>query len=846
MKFDDIEWLGGQFTEYGSAARAAAGILLKQNGWDWYYLKSRSALEEALQRAIPGHETVAWGGDEAVLSISEWLDPAKAVILGRLFKSTARSRPGLRIRIARDVWEWHTTENAPEVVRADLARALPNTAIFYDWPVNRKPRRINVDRPDGKIVVTSPDALLPRSVGSALAEAIGDAVFESTGEKADIVVATSATELLASKIAANVVIILEDNSRAVIDRLDEIRVEKAARCVVRVPQQNAREWMGSFGTHWRANFVSIDRAVRFANRAQAVEAELVAANQTFLHQSRQYLREQYREVLPRTDSYIGGLQPQFLPDLPLYDTVPEAEELRAPPPSKRMLEATVYQGKRRVWDLPPSGQLRIELIIKPKTFSSTGVPDFPDDLIDWRGDTRKLQVHMVELDRDVRTAQISLPRRGSSNLIEFDYEIISQKDLDLRFMVCDGTQILQTARLKAKPRGGIRLSFEADFTSLEKERKSFDLALMINDSLGSRPSATVLSPNGVQITAFDSGEIGTLRAMASNLLETVVTNPEIPLRDALMQLADVGSGLLEVIREEIGVWPSDLQRVQLTTKDNAFFPLEFLYDGIVPKDPRAPLCPDFKTCLRSGKLRARCETRQDAEVLCPMGFLGLRTVIERKVWSEGPLGPIWLKESLELAARHQIGRIGQIAFAASDIADEFGDDDTFPSGLTLARIQSIVDELAPRLENWEEWEEAVVDEDFTMGILIAHIDDTKIFIGADHQRNSSRLEFGTVPVAILLGCKSAVSAIPSLSLPARIMRRGSTRVVVAALTDLLGRHANTAALYLGKRIRDAARGPVAVTLGEFIVELRRELLADEVATGLILVALGDADIVLGG
>ncbi|MDQ4409033.1 MULTISPECIES: hypothetical protein [unclassified Rhizobium] len=78
------------------------------------------------------------------------------------------------------------------------------------------------------------------------------------------------------------------------------------------------------------------------------------------------------------------------------------------------------------------------------------------------------------------------------------------------------------------------------------------------------------------------------------------------------------------------------------------------------------------------------------------------------------------------------------------------------------------------------------------------------------------------------------------------MRRGSTRVVVAALTDILGRHANTAALYLGKRIRDAARGSVAVTLGEFIVELRRELLADEVATGLVLVALGDADIVLGG
>lgn len=106
MKFGDIEWLGGRFAEYGPAARAATGILLKHNGWDWYYLKSRSDLEEALHRAIPNHETVAWGGDEAVLSISEWLDPAKAVTLGRLFLTTVDLRHALRIRIAREVWEW--------------------------------------------------------------------------------------------------------------------------------------------------------------------------------------------------------------------------------------------------------------------------------------------------------------------------------------------------------------------------------------------------------------------------------------------------------------------------------------------------------------------------------------------------------------------------------------------------------------------------------------------------------------------------------------------------------------------------------------------------------------------
>lgn len=846
MKFDDIEWLGNRFAEYGPAARAAAGILLKHQGWEWYYLRSRHDLEEALNLSIPGHETVSWGGDEALLTIPEWLDSSRALILGDLFRSVVALREGLRIRITRDVWEWESTENAPETVRADLAVALPNTAIFFDWPHNRKPRRVRIDRPEGKIVVASSPKSPSQSIGSALAEAIGESVFEGTGKNADIVVANSAIELLDSNIAANVVIILGDNSREVIDRLDEIRVKNSARCVVRVPLQNAREWMGIFGSYWQNSSAPIDKAVKFANLSNGIRAEIVAANQTFIHQSRQYLTLQSRDVLSPPDIYVDRRPSQFLPYAGREGPRSKIDETRAPPPSKRMLDATVYLGKRPVRRLPLAGQLRIELLVKPKTVSSTRAPDFPDELVEWQGDARLLQVHMVELDRDVVTRHMTLPRRGLSNVVEFEYEITPQQDIDLRFMVCDNAQILQTARLQAKPKGEITLVFEADFTSLEKERKSFDLALMVNDSLGGRPSATVITPEGVEITAFDTGEIGTMRAQASQLLETVVTNPKIPLREALMELANVGSELLSVIREEIGGWPSDLERIQLVTKDNAFFPLEFLYDGIVPKDPRAPLCTNFKTCLRSAPPYRSCGTGQDPKVLCPMGFLGLRTVIERKLWSEGPKGAIWLKETLELSARHKIGQIRQIAFAASDVADQFGDDDTPAGGLTLARIQSIVDELAPRLENWDEWEAAVVDERFSMGILIAHIDSTKIFIGADDQRNRARLEFGTVPVAILLGCRSAIGPIPSLSLPAQIMRRGSTRVVVAALTDILGRHANTAALYLGKRIRDAARGPVPITLGEFIVELRRELLADEVATGLILVALGDADIVLGG
>jgi hypothetical protein len=843
MKFDDIGWLGERFERYAPGARAAVGILLKRRGWDWYYLRSPSELEHALSNAIFGYGIAAWGGDEAVLSVSEWLDPSRAVTLSRAFQRAASERFGFRIRIARDIWDWQSPDDVAFAVRADLAKAAPDAAIFYEWPKDRRPPRADVRRADGKVLVSSPPGSSPRSIGSALAEAIGEAAFEPDTRKADIFVASSISELLAANTAADLLIVVEDDSRRVVERLDDLRVQKAARCIVRVPQTKAREWMQAFGSFWSQS-AAIDTAVSDANAAENLRAEVVAANQTFVLQSAGFLSRASRETrLPSVRRVGFGLPSAPADDLPAR-LEPVEEVQPAPPPSKRVLDATVFQGKRRVRDLPLSGQLRIEVLIKPKSPSSVGQPDFPDDLIDWKGDSRTLQVHMIELDSQPVTRKLHLPRKGPSSVVEFDYEVVPQKMLDLRFMVCDRAQILQTARLKAKPGHAIKLSFEAGFTSLERERPSFDLALMVNDSLGGRPSATVLSPEGVQINAFDTGEIAPLRDQALQALETVVTNPTLPLQHTLMELANIGSEMLDVIRAKITIWPTDLERIQLATKENAFFPLEFLYDGVVPKHPDAPVCPQSKSCLRSASSSSCCTIREEAEVLCPMGFIGLKTVIERQVWSEEVEGPIWLKESVELSSRHKVGGITKIAFAASDTADDF-EDTALPSGTTLARIQSIVDELAPRLDNWDDWATAVANEEFSMAILIAHIENTVLYIGKSEKLNRARLDFGTVPVAVMLGCKSAIGVVASMSIPARIMRNGHTRVVVAALTDLLGRHANTAALHLGKRIRDASLSATPVTLGEFIVELRRDLLADDIAAGLILVALGDADIALG-
>jgi hypothetical protein len=104
---------------------------------------------------------------------------------------------------------------------------------------------------------------------------------------------------------------------------------------------------------------------------------------------------------------------------------------------------------------------------------------------------------------------------------------------------------------------------------------------------------------------------------------------------------------------------------------------------------------------------------------------------------------------------------------------------------------------------------------------------------------------GDASIAIAIGCNSAIGTISLLGLPSAMMRNG-VRVVVAALTDVLGRFSNEAAKLLATAIRDASRLPTPVTIGEFVNDVRRQLLAKNIALGLVLVAFGDADLALGG
>ncbi len=65
----------------------------------------------------------------------------------------------------------------------------------------------------------------------------------------------------------------------------------------------------------------------------------------------------------------------------------------------------------------------------------------------------------------------------------------------------------------------------------------------------------------------------------------------------------------------------------MSTRTDATVPFEFIYDHQVPDDD-ARVCPNWREAFRQGRCLESCGGGSEKAV-CPLGFWGLRKVIER-------------------------------------------------------------------------------------------------------------------------------------------------------------------------------------------------------------------------
>lgn len=847
----DRVWLG-DLEPLGPFVRAGLGILLAQGDWTWWH--HPGAASTVMINAIRTSGLAVWGGDAAVLTAHEWLDANTAIEVGNGFKTlVARRGADLKIKIHRCVYSWGS-EYVVEAVIADLEKAFTRQQVFAEWPISRRPRRPSKDPGLDSLTVSSSHEL--RASAEQLAVKIDGAKLKLRATVASIAVGTP-DYILSAHCSADLVILVGDNKSDAIMRLDAIRVATGAQAALYLPSNlSSGKWFTVLGESINKG-ASIPEAVVLANHTENYSAEFLAVTQQFIFNSRKF-------IFPRRTTISKARLADGIEDVALSSsgqknlqsstTTPYSNleidgiRMQALPPVIRMLRAVAHHDKKIVDYFPPAGPISVSVSIGPISPLESATLAFPDHKLKWDHHEVRLQVHKVQVGSPTDTRQITVPRTGASEPVEFALAVIPDQEVDIRFIVAEGARILQTSRLQGAPSGKIQFYIESMSTAVDRPKETFDLALLVNDSLGDRPSATVLTKTGIRLELLEDYAIAAARDELRGILESCVNDPAKPLNPMLFDLANRGKLIFDSLKQHTPGWPDRLDRVQLTTQGDKFFPLEYLYDGKIPDNHKSGLCTDRKTCLTNGSAKEGCEIKSAGQQLCPMGFLGISAIIERQTWDRKMDKATWLRQARDPENRTKITSLNKMIFAAANKADHFSQEDV-AQGFDIVKIRDIEDHTGDRQPNWEEWKSQVLAVQPNLIVLLPHIENCCMYIGEDeilafaavNEVHLGRAE----PVVIAMGCNSAVAFTAAAGLPAALLRCGA-RIVVAALTGILGRYANIATRDLTATLISAAASHEPTSIGTILNELRRRFLANDNPLGMVIVAFGDADYLLGG
>lgn len=894
----DVQWLGDDGDRLGPSVRAALGILLESGDWSWWDDPSKT--KKCLEAAVPRYQHARWGGDSSVLDADQWVDPFRAFKLGQAFDALDRNgRP--KIKLLRSVWEWPGGADTVGEIALELSRLVGPGRVFPEWKENVRPRFPESNSQQNLGVITSPNPLSSEFISNTLeyVEWVPDAIV------ADIVVADS-SDILEVTGAAKLVILYGQSAVTEFTYVSRLRYELCAQCVIYVEadQNGAESWLQTLIALSAERWLSLSESIEVAQTRSAPTTVVLSSTQSFFSRRHPFYYSPPKDESYRVDDTSGTVLIRNSPpnrdsDFSLPDSIsfdlsvnntqeaesePSSEEapssaertfggdpprpnrreppavqisdssfrperptfVRPAPPVERVLNAQTWQGTKEVRVWPKEGSLKIKIDIRVKSPLQNSQPSFPDDRVEWNEDRRFLQVHLFEFGREPQREIISLSRTDNSTSATFNRES-GAGSVDLRFLVSDGAQILQTARYQTAPGEAIRFFVENIVTPVHRSKKAFDAALLVNESLGSQPSLTIITGDGKAIfSPLSDTDAGRARSQLLQDLEQAVVNPDTSLETLMLTLANQGALLQRHLQSIVPEWPRSDARIQLVTQSDAFFPIEYLYDGKVPESTKAPLCAQREGCLRKGSAILNCHIREAAEELCPMGFLGVSGLIERHAWRAGQDPRIWGAPGGHKATRYRIGDLSTVAFTASDRADKFSDKNVLPhQAIRIAGIETSLG--VKKITDWKNWKERIALDSPSMLLMVLHLDENKVFVGEDDGINLASIgeqHIGNAPMVIAIGCSSGLADIPGGSLPA-ILQRSGARVVIAAMTNVLGRHANRVGRDLAIRLKAAARAPTSSSVGEVVSCIRRELLADGLALGLAVVAFGDADIVLG-
>ena len=473
-----------------------------------------------------------------------------------------------------------------------------------------------------------------------------------------------------------------------------------------------------------------------------------------------------------------------------------------------------------------------------------------------------------------QTKKIALPQEGPSPKCQFTFN--PRREVPYfrgRVIVLNQNRVLQTALLEGKvvtdPEHfpDLKLNFEMESIIQPNLgdlsfRKAFDLTLVANRTKEDSPGLTTIAGEQAFFNRLAGMEMPI--SEITKLLEGVVKDPEKyseyvrSERDVhwLWKLAIRGKELYNgIVVDQIG--PKrilNIDRVQLVSTVDDYLPLEFIYDMPAPK-PDAPLCPKWREALDRGYCE-KCKIRgtfPPADFLCPIGFWGLRLIIERHYldpYKKPDLkGYTFALKGSSVKERPTLKVLRSAVFAASAKVDSV----VLGSKAVLKVLQDLTHNKVEQVTTWDSWKKAVVKLKPSLIVLLTHIApysqdpgqaqmEIGDGIGLPQAYISSQYllpsEDSPKPLVLLLGCSTMSTVVPFRSFAASLKREGAA-VVLSTITKVLGRHVAPVSAQLIHNLEEAAEK--GLSLGDALVLVRRKLLADGFPVVLSLVAIGDAD-----
>lgn len=518
---------------------------------------------------------------------------------------------------------------------------------------------------------------------------------------------------------------------------------------------------------------------------------------------------------------------------------------------------------------------------------------FPEEKLPKNRASHRLQVMFHEprqFDQPL-LGEMLLPRKGDSSAAKFVFTPKVAGPFEGRISVVHRGRVLQTVMLRtqvaAQPEDkahsgahngtpGISLDDETqvrhDWSDLGR-RRQFDLAIVTNHTgtgastltglAGEKAWATDLE--GIKQPLLDINAELSKVAYSTDDYGDGLDQGENPA--LLVELARIGADLYSQLyvdqfgrlaTEGFDIGRDSVTHIQIVSaRADAVLPLEFLYD-FEPPDPGAKVCPQHREALENGRCPARC-ARTDAprDHVCPMGFWGLKKVIERHIFDPQAA-------AAEKAAGADGAEVVVRAVEALDGRDRLD----LSAGALVAHsaevppdaVTTLVSTLGTRLgrpvavvKDWEDWLNTVRDKRPAMLVAFPHnegrkrniqleIGGKKLFtlrLPTDYVRPAD----GPPPLVFLLGCDVAGTA-EEFSDHIRNFRQAGAAVVVSTIATVFGTHAVRVgeAIVNGLLKIETPGEPKADTrIGEVIRDARRDALLDSVPMALCVVAFGDAD-----